>query len=70
MIASFALKERKRRRVLKKRRNGRKSCVRDDDVYPLWHDGVVILKDEPLNLMSPETLLFHRLGLEQQALLI
>lgn len=39
-------------------------------VYFLWDDGVVVLKNEPLNVMGPQTLLFYRLGLEQQALVI
>lgn len=39
-------------------------------VYLLWDDGVVVLKNEPLNVMGPQTLLFYRLGLEQQALVI
>lgn len=33
----------------------------------LWDDGAVVLKDEPLNVMGPETLLFYRLGLNPQA---
>ncbi len=28
-------------------------------VYLLWHDGVVVFKNEPLNVMGPETLLFY-----------
>lgn len=30
----------------------------------------MVLQDEPLDVMSPETLLLHRLGLEQQAFMI
>lgn len=47
-----------------------KSSLRCRVVYLLWHDGVVVLKNEPLNVMGPETLLLHRLGLKQQALVI
>ncbi len=28
-------------------------------VYLLWDDGVVVLKNEPLDVMRPETLLVH-----------
>lgn len=45
----------------------------NDFVYLLRDDGAVVLKDEPLNVMGPKTLLFNRLGLEhrqQQALVI
>lgn len=38
----------------------------EEDVYLLWDNGVVVLKNQPLNVMGPQTLLFHRLGLEQQ----
>lgn len=44
--------------------------MRDGAVYLLWDDGVVVLKNEPLNVMGPETLLLYWLGLEQQALVI
>lgn len=47
-----------------------KEDVRDCAVYLLRDDSVVVLKNEPLNLMGPETLLFYRLGLERQALVI
>lgn len=46
----------------------KKISVRDDVVYPLWNDGAVIFKYEPLDVMGPETLLFYSLGLDQQAL--
>lgn len=42
----------------------------DRVVYLWWNDGVMILKNEPLNVMGPETLLFYRLGLKQQVLVI
>lgn len=28
-------------------------------VYLLWDDGVVVLKNEPFNVMGPQTLLLH-----------
>lgn len=34
-----------------------------DAINLLWDDGAVVLKDEPLNVMGPKTLLFYRLGL-------
>lgn len=36
----------------------------------LWDDGAVVLKDEPLNVMGPKTLLFYRLGLNPRAFII
>lgn len=33
--------------------------MRDGAVYLLWNDGVVVLKNEPLNVMGPETLLLY-----------
>lgn len=53
---------------LHKEKEKKKISVRDDVVYPLWNDGAVIFKYEPLDVMGPETLLFYSLGLDQQAL--
>lgn len=33
--------------------------MKDDAVYLLWDNGVVVLKDEPLNVLGPEALLFY-----------
>lgn len=33
--------------------------MRDCVVYLQWDDGVVVLKNQPLNVMGPETLLFY-----------
>lgn len=41
-----------------------------DVINLLWDDGIVVLKDEPLNVMGPETLFFHRLGLDPQVCVI
>lgn len=38
-----------------------------DVINLLWDDGAVVLKDEPLNVMGPKTLLFYRLGLNPRA---
>lgn len=72
MMASFVLKEKKKQWVFFKYNPyiAGEIEVKDSVVYLLWDDGVVILKNEPLNVMGPETLLFHWLGLEQQALVI
>lgn len=40
------------------------------DINLLWDDGVVVLEDEPLNVMEPETFFFHRLGLNTQVFVI
>lgn len=37
-------------------------------VYILWDDGIVVLKNEPFNVLGPQTLLLHWLGLEQKPL--
>lgn len=47
-----------------------KSSTRDAVVYLLGDDGVVVLKNEPLDLMGPQALLLHRLGLKRQALVV
>lgn len=41
-----------------------------DAIHLLWDDSVVVLKDEPLNVMGPEALFFHRLGLNTQVFVI
>lgn len=41
-----------------------------DVINLLWDDGIVVLKDEPLNVMGPETLFFHRLGLDPQVCVV
>lgn len=35
-------------------------------VYLLWDDGMVILQNEPLNMMCPQPLLLHCLGLREK----
>lgn len=70
-MASFACKKKAacfRKSCLFIRKRKKKISVRDDVVYPLWNDGAVIFKYEPLDVMGPETLLFYSLGLDQQAL--
>lgn len=61
MMASFVLKEKKKQWVFFKYNPyiAGEIEVKDSVVYLLWDDGVVILKNEPLNVMGPETLLFH-----------
>lgn len=41
-----------------------------DAINLLWDDGVVVLEDEPLNVMGPQTLFLHRLGLNTQVFVI
>lgn len=41
-----------------------------DAINLLWDDGAVVLKDEPLNVTGPKTLLFYRLGLNPRAFVI
>ena len=33
--------------------------MKDNAVYLLWDNGVVVLKDEPLNVLGPEAFLFY-----------
>ncbi len=57
-MASFAFEEKDNMFRLKSSGAEEKE-VKGGVVYLLWNDGVVVLKNEPLNVVGPETLLIH-----------
>lgn len=63
-VASLAFKD-KSRAGINTLAQSTGNIWRAEALHLLWNNGVVVFQNEPLNLLSPQTLLLYSLGLRE-----